>query len=503
MNSRFYSIWPSVLFTIMTMRNPVKAFKEFYASRNADNMFRLDGAVPIGKSIPFGIQHVLAMFVANIAPILICFAACNASDVATSNGIRSAILMAALGTIIQLLPIWRVGSKLPIFAGCSFTFLGVLTVIGSNYGLGTMFVSIIIGGLLLGILGLFADKWTKVIKPIVSAIVVLALGLSLLSVGINDFLSISDGSLGLVNNEGIYQFDIAWPYLIVAFVTLITCLLWQIFVKGAWKNVSILAGLVVGYIVALCFIPYNNMVDFSAFSFSRVTDFIDVPRPYFTVVEASWGDFNIGAILTVLLIYVVNVTENLGGVTSLTSSALDRDPTGKEISGCISGVGFASAFAGFFGSMPLAVYSQNVGIVSQSKVTNRFAILTGPILLFIISFFPPITTLLMTIPKAVLGGIMLMLFASIAIIGMQMIAKLGFGKKNIIILSISIGLGYGITLVESFTSATFDAEILNDLMIIFKNPVANMFLLSFLLSYVIPDSIDHEDQPAMQEPNDK
>jgi len=466
-------------------------------------MFRLDGAVPIGKSIPFGIQHVLAMFVANIAPILICFAACNASDVATSNGIRSAILMASLGTIIQLLPIWRVGSKLPIFVGCSFTFLGVLTVIGSNYGLGTMFVSIIIGGLLLGILGLFADKWTKVIKPIVSAIVVLALGLSLLSVGINDFLSISDRSLGLVNAEGVYQFDIAWPYLIVAFVTLITCLLWQIFVKGVWKNVSILAGLVVGYIVSLCFIPYNNMVDFSAFCFSRVTDFIDVPRPYFTVVEASWSDFNIGAILTVMLIYVVNVTENLGGVSSLTSSALDRDSTGKEISGCISGVGFASAFAGFFGSMPLAVYSQNVGIVSQSKVTNRFAILTGPILLFIISFFPPITSLLMTIPKAVLGGIMLMLFASIAIIGMQMIAKLGFGKKNIIILSISIGLGYGITLVESFTSATFDAEILNDLMIILKNPVANMFLLSFLLSYLIPDSIDHEDHPAKQEPNEK
>ena len=481
----------------------MKAWKEFYASRNPDNMFRLDGAVPLGKAIPFGIQHVLAMFVANIAPILICFAACNAGDVATSNGIRSAIFMAALGTIIQLLPIWRIGSKLPVFVGCSFTFLGVLTVVGSNYGLGTMFISIIIGGLLIGILGLFADKWTKIIKPIVSAIVVLALGLSLLSVGINDFLSISDSSLGLVNVEGVYQFNIAWPYLIVAFVTLLTCLLWQIFVKGVWKNVSILAGLVVGYIVALCFIPYNNMVDFSAFSFQKVTDFIDVPRPYLLIIEASWGDFNIGAILTVLLIYVVSVTENLGGVSSLTSSALEREPSGKEISGCVSAIGFTSALSGFFGSMPVAVYSQNVGIVSQSKVTNRFAILTGAVLLLLTSFFPPITTLLLTIPKAVLGGIMLMLFASIAIIGMQMISKIGFSKKNIIILSIAIGLGYGITLVEPFTNVTFDAEILNSLMIILKNPVANMFLLSFLLSYVIPDSLDHEEESAKEESTDK
>ena len=481
----------------------MKAWKEFYASRNPDNMFRLDGAVPLGKAIPFGIQHVLAMFVANIAPILICFAACNAGDVATSNGIRSAIFMAALGTIIQLLPIWRIGSKLPVFVGCSFTFLGVLTVVGSNYGLGTMFISIIIGGLLIGILGLFADKWTKIIKPIVSAIVVLALGLSLLSVGINDFLSISDSSLGLVNVEGVYQFNIAWPYLIVAFVTLLTCLLWQIFVKGVWKNVSILAGLVVGYIVAPCFIPYNNMVDFSAFSFQKVTDFIDVPRPYLLIIEASWGDFNIGAILTVLLIYVVSVTENLGGVSSLTSSALEREPSGKEISGCVSAIGFTSALSGFFGSMPVAVYSQNVGIVSQSKVTNRFAILTGAVLLLLTSFFPPITTLLLTIPKAVLGGIMLMLFASIAIIGMQMISKIGFSKKNIIILSIAIGLGYGITLVEPFTNVTFDAEILNSLMIILKNPVANMFLLSFLLSYVIPDSLDHEEESAKEESTDK
>ena len=170
------------------MSNPFTRFKQFYQTRTIDNAFRLDGAVPLSKAIPFGVQHALAMFVGNIAPIIICFGVIAASHEeatleVTSNAMRSAIFMAAIGTILQLFPIWRFGSRTPLVVGSSFTFLGVLSMIGVTYGLGTMFLSAIIGGLLIAVLGLFANKCRRFIKPIVSALVVLSIGLSLLGVG--------------------------------------------------------------------------------------------------------------------------------------------------------------------------------------------------------------------------------------------------------------------------------------------------------------------------------
>lgn len=471
------------------MKNPFRAFSEFYKDRSVDNIFRVDGAVPIDKAIPFGLQHVLSMFVANIAPILICFAMIGANTEVTNNAIRSAIFMAAVGTTIQLFPIWRIGSRLPIVVGVSFTFLSVLGVVGMTYGLGTVFVSVIIGGLIIAILGLFADRWRKIIKPIVSAVVVLGIGFSLISVGIQDFLSVK--VTGLVVND-VYRFDLAWPYILVAFITLISSILWMIFVRGVWRNISILFGLVVGYIAALCFTPMTGMVSFDALTFNKVTDFIDVPRPFFTMVPVSWDNFKIGAILSVLLIYVVATTEGIGDISSLTESGLGRDPTGREISGGIVADGINSALAGFFGTMPLTTFSQNVGIVGQTKVVNRFVIFQGALLLFVASFFPPVASLLMTIPSAVLGGTMLMLFSSIVVIGMQMAAKVGFTKKNITILSLSIGLGYGITLIPSFYNYDFHSDFLDFAKLLIQNPVANMFVISFILSYAIPERINKD-----------
>ena len=232
--------------------------------------------------------------------------------------------------------------------------------------------------------------------------------------------------------------------------------------------------------------------------FQSVTDFINVPRPFFLFVQIQPSDFKIGAILAVLLIYVVATTEGIGDVCSLTEAGLGRDPTDKEISGAIAADGFTSALSGFFGAMPLTTFAQNVGIVSQTKVVNRFVIFQGAILLFLASFFPPISRFLQTIPSAVLGGMMLMLFASITVLGMQMIAKNGFGKKNVLIVSLSIGLGYGLTLVPELTGGVYENEIVGFIMLIISNPVANMFLISLILSYAIPDSFDRDDTEMKQ-----
>jgi uracil-xanthine permease len=491
------------------MKKFIGRIRDYFHEAKGDNLFRLDGAVPLNKAIPFGFQHVLAMFVANIAPLFIVLAAqyqgVGLTKEVTENAIRSAIFVAAIGTTVQLFPIWRIGSKLPIVVGLSFTFVGVLYLIATTYGFPTMFISVIIGGLFIGVLGLFAKYWRRFIKPIVAACVVLGIGLSLLLVGIDEFIASNSGTI--VN--GVYDFSKGWPYLVVAFSALASSLLFYIFMPGVWKNINILAGLIIAYLVALCFqgTPYA-MIDFGSMiqgNAGDVTNWINVPRPIFTLMSFSWGDFNIGAILSVCLIYLVATTEGIGDLSSLANAGLGRDPTDQEISGGLSCDGFTSALAGCFGALPLTTFTQNVGIVGQTKVVNRFTILQGTLLLFAASLFPMVSRFLMTIPEAVLGGCMVNLFASIVVIGMQMLAKCGWSQKNVTIASLALGLGYGITLVPAFTANTYtgNLEWLNYLMLIMQNPVANMFIISLILSYVLPERMNGpkgpEEAPASEE----
>ena len=468
-------------------------FQQYWRSRSVDNIFSLEGAVPLKQAIPLGIQHVLSMFVSNIAPLLIVLTIAKASGEVISNGIQAAILFAAIGTTIQLFPIWKIGSRLPVVVGLSFTFVSILGLVGLQYGLQTMFLSIIIGGIAIGIAGLFAPYWRKGIKPIVSACVVLGIGLSLLTVGIEQFINYGDATLTTETIGGLtssfYDFSKAWPSLIVAGSALLSSLLFQIFVKGVWKNIHILVGLVTGFLVALCF---PGLIDFSSLAISGVRDIVDVPRPIFTLITFQWSDFRIGPIIIVFIVYLVTATEGLGNITSLTSAALGRDPENKEISGGISCDGFVSALSGIFGALPLTTFSQNVGIVSQTKVVNRFTVFQGCLLLYIASFFPIISKLLMSIPAPVMGGCMISLFASIVVIGMQMLSRCGWSKKNITIASLSIGIGYGVTLVPAIYAHTYSSEIINCLLLLFRNPVLNMFLISFIASYAIPSRINDD-----------
>jgi len=472
------------------MKKLWKRLSDYIHGAQDDNLFRLDGAVPLTKAIPFGFQHVLSMFVANVAPLLIIFSmiGSSATPEIIENGIRSAIFIAALGTTIQLFPIWRIGSRLPIVVGLSFTFVGVLGLVGSTYGIGTMFVSIIIGGLFIGVLGLFAKYWSRFIRPIVSACVVLGIGLSLLIVGVQEFFQYGSDTLSITSGgTTYYDFVKAWPYLVVSMSALVSCLVFYIFVPGVWKNINILVGLVVGYLVALCF---PGMIDFSGIHFNTLTDFINVPRPIFTLMSFSWGDFNVGAIVTVCLIYLVASTEGIGDISSLVNTGLDRNPTDKEIAGGLACDGFTSALSGCFGALPLTTFTQNVGIVGQTKIVNRFTIFQGVIFLFVASFLPIVSRFLMTIPTAALGGCMVMLFSSIVVIGMQMLSKCGWNQKNITIASLSLGIGYGVTLIPAFTAGDYGIEFVDYLFLIIQNPVANMFVISLILCYVLPESMN-------------
>ena len=347
--------------------------------------------------------------------------------------------------------------------GISFTFVSVFCFVGPTYGYGAIVGAVIIGGIIEGILGLFAKYWVKLISPIVAASVVTAIGFSLLSVGATSF---GGGS-------GAEDFGSA-KNLILGTITLVCCIGFNIFAKSYWKQLSVLFGLIVGYIVAVCM----GMVDFSGLSTAQI-----VSLPQILPIKPT---FNIGAIISVLVIFLVSATETIGETSALATSGLNREVSKKELTGSIAADGFVSALSGLFGCLPITSFSQNVGLVSMTKVVNRFTIFTGCVIMVLAGLFPMFGTLLATLPEAVLGGCTLMMFGNIVISGLQMIAKCGFSQRNIIIAALSLSIGLGFTQVPEIFSI-FPQIIQN---VFAENCVAVVFLVSIILNLVLPKNME-------------
>ncbi len=436
------------------------AWQRHRASASIENIYTLNGSVPFLRSVPFGLQHVLAMFVANIAPILIVAGAFGLGAGDTASLIQTAMMVAGIGTLIQLFSVFRVGAKLPIVMGISFTFVAVFCSIAASGGdYGTVIGAVIIGGVIEGLLGIFAKFWRKIITPIVAACVVTAIGFSLLSVGADSF----GGGSGAANFG-------CWQNWVLGGTTLLTCILFHIFAKGTWKQLSVLVGLIVGYILALCL----NMVDFSALNGVGV---IALPRimPYLPKLD-------IGAIISVTMIFLVSATETIGDTSAMTANALSRPATDREISGSLACDGFMSAISACFGCMPITSFSQNVGLIAMTKVINRKTIATGAGIMILAGIFPAVGAVLATLPSAVLGGCTLMMFGNIVVSGLKMIADCGFSQRNITVAALSLSVGLGFTQIP----ALFD--IFPDIVsaIFAENCVAVVFLISIILSLTLP-----------------
>ena len=430
---------------------------------SVQNIYTLDGHVPLAQAVPFGLQHILAMFVANIAPIIIVTGACGLDASHSAMLIQCAMIIAGIGTLIQLFPIWKLGSGLPIVMGISFTFVSVFCYIGPAYGYPAIVGAVLVGGLIEGILGLFAKYWMKLITPIVSASVVTSIGFSLLSVGAASF----GGGSGSEN----FGAPSNW---ILGTVTLICCLLFHIFAKSYFKQLSLLFGLIVGYILAI----FMGVVDFSALQGVSV-----VALPSFLPFKP---EFDLNAIIAVTLIFLVSATETIGDTSALASSALDRNASEKETTGSITCDGFVSSISALFGCLPITSFSQNIGLVAMTKVVNRYAIATGAIIMIIAGIFPAVGALLATLPDAVLGGCTIMMFGMIVMSGIQMMSRCGYSQRNITIASVSLSIGIG------FTQAPELFEIFPQLIrtVFAENCVAVVFLVSIILNLVLPADME-------------
>lgn len=428
------------------------------------NLFQLDGRVPVLKAIPFGLQHILAMFVANLTPITLIGVASGLSQDQIAFLLQNAMFVAGIATLVQLYPVWKVGSKLPIVMGVSFTFVAILSYVGATYGYPSAIGAILVGGVFEGVLGLLAKYWKKIITPIVAASVVTSIGFSLFSVGTRSFGGGYTDSFGSAEN------------LILGTVTLAACLLFNIFAKGYKKQLSVLFGLFVGYVLAI----FMSKVDLSVIMSEGL-----LALPHLLPFKP---EFHLGAIIGVAVIFLVSAAETIGDTSALVNSGLNREVSEKEISGSLACDGFCSSISSLFGCPPITSFSQNIGLINMTGVVNRFTIATGAICMILAGLLPPIGNFFATLPESVLGGCTIMMFGTILTSGIQMISKAGFNQRNVTIVALSLAVGIGFTSGTEADIWHIFPQIVQD--VFAGNCVAVVFVVSIVLGLILPKDME-------------
>jgi len=407
--------------------------------------YELEGRIPLGRAIILGMQHVLAMFVGNLTPILVIGAACALGDAGLMVPvIQNAMLVAGLVTLVQLWTIGPVGAKLPCVMGTSSGFIGVCSGIAGSMGggvtaYGAILGACVIGGLFETVLGFIFKPLRKLFPGVVTGTVVMAIGLSLISVGIN--------SLGGGNNNK----DFGDPVnLLVGLIVLIAIIILKHFTKGILSSASILFGIIIGYVVCgilSIFIRTTYVADGETLIHSWVLQWDKIgSAPWFSLpsIMPVKFIFDVRAIIPILIMFIVTSVETLGDLSGIAEGGFGREATDKELSGGVICDGLGSSFAAFFGVLPNTSFSQNVGLVGMTKIVNLFAISMGAIFLILCGFCPKLAALIQLMPQPVLGGAAVLMFASIILSGIQLISKNGIGSREITIVAVSLGLGYGL-----------------------------------------------------------
>lgn len=421
--------------------------------QNYSSPYQLEGRIPLGQAILYGLQHVMAMFVGNLTPVLLITGACALDGGLQLQIIQNAMLMAGIITLLQIFTIGPVGAKLPIVMGTSSGFIGVCSGVASTMGQGIVTYGAIIfasfiGGLFETVLGFFLKPLRRFFPSLVTGTVVMAIGLSLISVGINSF--------GGGNNNGDFG---SLPNLFVGTVVLVTIILLKHFTKGVTSTASILIGIVVGYIVCgimgmilpttYQYIDPNTQETVTktcswVLDFSKVSDASWFAVPAFMPFGFSKDMIDLRAIIPIVIMFIVTAVETVGDTSAITEGGLGREATDKELSGSVICDGLGSSIAAFFGVLPNTSFSQNVGLIAMTKIVNLFAISTGAIFLVLCGLFPKLAAIIQMMPQSVLGGAAVMMFASIVVSGIQLVTKDGVSNRTVTIVSVALGLGYGL-----------------------------------------------------------
>ena len=388
---------------------------------------------PMGQAAPLGLQHVLAMFASNVTPSIIVAGAAGLQFGGAEQVylIQMAMLFAGIATLFQTVGFGPVGARLPIMQGTSFAFVGVLAGIAATQGLGVALTSCIIGGLIHFALGSVIANIRYLFPPLVTGLVILAIGLYLVPVGIKyaaggaaDFQMAAESFGSLMH----------WT---VALTVIVVALVFKFMTKGMLSNAAILLGLIAGYLVAFMF----GMVNFSSVGkASWITGLQTLPYGF---------EFNLGAVIGVTLVSIVSAVETVGDTSATAKAGAGREATDEEISGATYADGLGTAVAGVFGGLPNTSFSQNVGIVGMTGIMSRHVVTIAGAIMVLCGLIPKIGAIIASMPLPVLGGGVIVMFGMVASAGLNVLSEVKMSRRNMIIIALSLSIGLGFNLVPS------------------------------------------------------
>ena len=437
-------------------------------------LFQFHGVPPIGTSVSLALQHLVAMIVGCVTPPIMIASAIGLSLSDQVLLIQASLVMSAVCTLLQLYPIGgRFGAGLPVILGVSFAYVPSMQAIAaSGGGVAAIAGAMIVGGIVAIIVGLFVKKIRLLFPPVITGTVVFTIGLSLYPTAINYMAGGTANTLESITAKGLTEALVygSWQNWLVAALTLAAVLVLNNKAKGLCRLASILIGMLLGYVVALCF----GMV-----SFADVGDAAWFSLPRFMHFGVT---FDLSSCVAIGLLFAINSIQAIGDFTATTVGGMNREPTDRELQGGIIAYGATNILTALFGGLPTATYSQNVGIVTTNKVVNRtvFA-LTGAFLL-LAGLSPKFAAVLTTIPQCVLGGATVTVFSTIAMTGMKLIASQDLTARNTTIVGLSAALGVGISQAAGALNQFPDSFT----MIFGKSPVVVATIMAVLLNLVLP-----------------
>ena len=447
--------------------------KQCNYSREA--LFQLNGIPPLGMSISLALQHLVAMIVGCVTPAIIIANALGLPQSERVLLIQVSLVMSAVTTLIELFPIGgKLGSGLPVMFGISFAYLpSMQAIVGGGGDIVTIAGAMVVGGIVAAVVGVFVKKIRRFFPPIITGTVVFTIGLSLYPTAINYMAGGAGNTYEVVVlRKGLTSALVhgSWQNWAVAAFTLIVVMVMSNKGKGICKLAAILLGMIAGYIVAAVF----GMVDLS-----EVRDAAWFSLPQFMHFGIK---FEFSACIALALLFAINAIQAIGDLTATTVGGLNREPTDQELQGGIVTYGLTNVLSAFFGSLPTATYSQNVGIVTTNKVVNRVVFALAGGFLLLAGLIPKFSAILTTIPQCVLGGATITVFSTIAMTGMKLIASETISPRNTTIVGLSAALGVGISQSSSALS-----QFPESITIIFgKTPVVIATIMAVLLNLILP-----------------
>ncbi len=424
------------------------------------SVFELNGVPKLTQAFPLAFQHVVAMIVGCVTPAIVIAEMAGLNEGDKVIFVQAALFIAAVSTLIQLFPLGgRIGSGLPVIMGVSFAYLPSMQAIVGNFDIATILGAQLIGGVVAIFVGIFVTKLRKLFPPLITGTVVFTIGLSLYPTAVK-YMAGGQSS----PNYG------AWQNWLVAFLTLAVVVALNHFAKGILKLASILIGMIVGYIIS----GFFGMIDFSAVQGAGI---FQIPRPMYFGMK-----FETSAVMTLVILFIINSVQAIGDLSATSGGGLDREPTDKELSGGIIGYGITNILGSFFGGLPTATFSQNVGIVATTKVVNRVVLGLAAGIILLAGFVPKFSALLTTIPQCVLGGATISVFASIAMTGIKLVVQQPLTYRNTSIVGLSVALGMGITQCSD-ALAQLPAWVTT---VFGKSPVVVTTIAAILLNVILP-----------------